>query len=64
MTETKFLSALCGRRVAVTVFLRNGYQLHGIIESFGDTMLFVREDGMQKAIYKHAISTIVPEREV
>ena len=54
------------RRMAarVTVFLMNGYQLRGVITAFDPYVVVVVSDGKQQVIYKHAISTIVPERPV
>jgi host factor-I protein len=64
MTEMKFLEELRREWVPVTVFLMNGFQLHCVITGFDTAMVWVRDGSMEKAIYKHAISTIVPEREV
>ena len=40
----------------------NGFQLRCVITGFDTAMVWVRDGSMEKAIYKHAISTIVPER--
>ncbi len=49
----------------VTLFLMNGFQLRGQIHSYDPyILLLVQADGKQHMIYKHAISTIVPERPV
>lgn len=64
MNEVSFLTRLFGRQEPVTVYLMNGFQIHGVITGSDDDMVWVDSDGKQQAIYKHAISTIVPEREV
>lgn len=52
-------------RSQVTLFLMNGFQLRGQIHSFDlYVVLLVQPDGKQHMVYKHAISTIVPERPV
>lgn len=64
MDEVVFLTRLFGRQEPVTVFLMNGFQFHGVITGSDDAMVWFKSDGKQLAVYKHAISTIVPEREV
>ena len=52
-------------RVNVTIFLMNGYQLRGRITGFDAFVVVVLSgEGKQQVIYKHAISTIAPERAV
>jgi host factor-I protein len=63
MLQEKFLQALVEGRVPVTIYLVNGIRLLGEIESHEQYGLLLR--GMsQQFIYKHAISTILPSREV
>ena len=52
------------RRLAarVTVFLMNGYQMRGVITAFDPFVVVLVTEGKQQMIYKHAISTVVPER--
>ena len=51
-------------RVPVTMFLMNGFQMRGCITGFDAFVVVLTSDGKQQIIYKHAISTIVPERPV
>ena len=51
-------------RVPVTMFLMNGFQMRGCITGFDAFTVVLTSDGKQQIIYKHAISTIVPERPV
>ena len=46
------------------MFLMNGYQLRGIITGFDAFVVVLTSEGRQQVIYKHAISTITPERPV
>ena len=56
------LSKLRRSRMGATVFLVNGYQLRGEIRGFDAFVVLLYSDGKQQMVYKHAISTIVPER--
>ncbi|MBO5339939.1 MAG: RNA chaperone Hfq [Oscillospiraceae bacterium] len=59
-----FLTQLRRERRQVTVFLMNGFQMRGQVSGFDAFTLVLMSDGKQQVIYKHAISTIVPERPV
>lgn len=50
--------------VFVTVFLMNGFQMHGVITAYDNFVVILDSEGKQQMIYKHAISTIVPSRPV
>ena len=45
----------------VTMFLMNGFQMRGHISAFDAFTVVLNSDGKQQVVYKHAISTIVPE---
>ena len=62
--QDEFLNKARRDRVSVTVFLINGYQLRGVIAGFDSFVVILVSDGKQQMIYKHAISTIVPERAI
>lgn len=62
--QETFLSMACKDRINVTVFLVNGFQIRGCIIGYDSFVVVVLTDGKQDIIYKHAISTIVPERTV
>ena len=51
-------------RANVTLFLMNGYQLKGQITGFDAFVVVLMTGDKQQVIYKHAISTIVPERTI
>lgn len=59
-----FLNQARRDRSTVTVFLMNGFQLHGVVKGFDSFTLVLDSDGKQQLIYKHAISTIVPPRPI
>lgn len=58
------LSRLRRSRTGVTVFLVNGFQIRGEIRGFDAFVVLIYSDGRQQMVYKHAISTIAPERPV
>ncbi|HIT25692.1 MAG TPA: RNA chaperone Hfq [Candidatus Enterenecus avicola] len=62
--QDSFLSALRRTAARVTVFLINGFQLRGVVTAFDPYVVVLVSDGKQQVIYKHAISTITPERPV
>ncbi len=59
-----FLTQVRRERRNVTMFLMNGFQMRGFITGFDAFTVILNSDGKQQVIYKHAISTIVPERPV
>lgn len=61
--QEPFLNALRRERVPVSVFLVNGIKLQGQIESF-DQFVVLLKNNVSQMIYKHAISTVVPARNV
>lgn len=58
--QDSFLNQARLERLNVTMFLMNGFQLHGVVKGFDGFTVILDSDGKQQLIYKHAISTIVP----
>ena len=61
--QEPFLNALRKEKVPVSIYLVNGIKLQGQIESFDQFVLLLR-NSVSQMVYKHAISTIVPARNV
>lgn len=61
--QDSFLSELQKEKVSVSVFLVNGIKLHGIIDSFDEHVIMLK-NAVTQMVYKHAISTVVPARTV
>lgn len=59
-----FLNHLRKNKVATTVFLVNGVKLQGIITWFDNFSLLLRRDDHVQLVYKHAVSTIMPNAAV
>lgn len=61
--QDPFLNALRKERIPVSIFLVNGIKLQGQIESFDQFVVLLRNT-VSQMVYKHAISTVVPARNV
>ena len=61
--QDPYLNALRRDRTPVSVYLVNGIKLQGQIESF-DQFVIVLRNAVSQMVYKHAISTVVPVRNV
>ncbi len=55
-----FLNQVRKSKTSVTVFLVNGVKLQGIITWFDNFSILLRRDGHSQLVYKHAVSTIMP----
>ncbi|MDR1892648.1 MAG: RNA chaperone Hfq [Oscillospiraceae bacterium] len=62
--QDQFLSVARRERTALTVFLNNGFQFKGVGKGFDSFTLMLEGDGRQRLVYKHAISTIVPDKPI
>ncbi|WP_431029572.1 RNA chaperone Hfq [Lysinibacillus sp. LZ02] len=62
--QDTFLNHLRKNNVFVTVFLLNGFQLKGLVKSYDNFTVLLEAEGKQHLIYKHAISTFVPTKQV
>ncbi len=61
--QDDFLNQLRIEHVSVSIYLMNGIKLQGNIESF-DQYAILLKNTVSQLVYKHAISTIVPIRNV
>jgi len=61
--QDPFLNALRKERIPVSIYLVNGIKLQGQIESF-DQFVVLLKNSVSQMVYKHAISTVVPARNV
>ena len=62
--QDTFLNRARAERVPLTLFLMNGYQLRGQVAGFDAFVVFLTTDGKQQMIYKHAISTLIPQHRI
>ena len=61
--QDPFLNALRKEHIPVSIYLVNGIKLQGRIDSF-DQYVVILKNSINQMVYKHAISTIVPSRQV
>ena len=61
--QDNYLNQLRKDKIPVVIYLTNGVRLKGIIKRFDNFVIILKENN-QSLIYKHAISTIVPEKEI
>ncbi|ADL12685.1 RNA chaperone Hfq [Acetohalobium arabaticum] len=62
--QDSFLNQVRREDITVTVYLVNGFQLSGKVTGFDNFTVILDTDDQQQMIYKHAISTITPEKAV
>lgn len=61
--QDAYLNRLRKDKVPVVVYLTNGIRLKGVIKGF-DSFVVLLKGSSPQLIYKHAISTILPEKDV
>lgn len=62
--QDQFLNQLRKDGTFVTVFLLNGFQLRGLVKGFDNFTVLLETEGKQQLIYKHAISTFAPQKNI
>jgi host factor-I protein len=60
--QNEFLEGLRKESIPVSIFLVNGIKLQGQIDCFDQYVILLKSNSHQ-AIFKHAISTVVPARD-
>lgn len=56
-----FLNHVRKNKTSLTVFLINGVKLQGVVTWFDQSTMLLRREGHSQLVYKHAISTIMPQ---
>lgn len=56
-----FLNHVRKNQTPLTVFLVNGVKLQGVVTWFDSSSMLLRRDGHSQLVYKHAISTVMPQ---
>ncbi|WP_156289137.1 RNA chaperone Hfq [Oceanobacillus salinisoli] len=62
--QDQYLNQLRKNHISVTVILTNGFQLRGIVKAFDNFTVLVETEGKQQLIFKHAISTFAPVKNI
>lgn len=58
--QDQLLNHVRKNKLPTTIFLVNGVKLQGVITSFDNFSVLLRRDGHVQLVYKHAISTVMP----
>jgi len=58
--QDSFLDQICQDQIPVSVYLKSGVALRGLVKSFDVFTVIVEEEEKQQIVYKHTISTITP----
>jgi host factor-I protein len=62
--QDTFLNQARKENMLTTIFLVNGYQIKGVIRSFDNFTILLDVEGKQQLVYKHAVSTVIPIRNI
>ena len=64
LIQDPFLNEIRKEKIPVSIYLVNGIKLQGLIESFDQFVVLLKNNVCQQMVYKHAISTITPAKAV
>ncbi|MFW6281405.1 MAG: RNA chaperone Hfq [bacterium] len=62
--QDSILNEVRKKKIPVTIYLVNGYQLNGLVLGFDNFTIILNNEGKEQMVYKHAISTIIPQENV
>lgn len=62
--QDNFLNQIRKESIPVVVYLVNGFQIRGLVKAFDNFTVVIESEGKQQLIYKHAVSTFTPTRNV
>jgi host factor-I protein len=62
--QDAFLNYVRKNKTMLTIFLVNGVKLTGVVTWFDNFSVLLRREGHSQLVYKHAISTIMPQQPI
>lgn len=62
--QDSFLNNVRREKVKITLFLNNGFKLTGNVLGFDNYVVFIETEKGQQLVYKHAITSILPFKQV
>jgi len=62
--QDNILNEVRKKNIPVIVYLINGFQLKGEVIGFDNFTIILSSDNKEQLIYKHAISTILPQEKI
>jgi len=62
--QDEFLKSALKENIPVTTYLTNGFQFRGTVTGFDNYVVLLDVEGRQNLVYKHAISTVIPSKNI
>lgn len=62
--QDEFLNKVRKSNISITIYLVNGFQLKGLVKGFDNYTIVLESDEKHNMIYKHAISTLIPSKNI
>jgi host factor-I protein len=62
--QDTFLNHIRKNKIPLTVFLVNGVKLQGIVTWFDSFCVLLKRDAYVQLVFKHAVSTMMPDRPI
>ncbi len=62
--QDSFLNNVRREKITITVYLNNGFKLTGTVIGFDNYVIFIETDRGQQLVYKHAVTSILPYKQV
>ncbi|MCQ2968903.1 MAG: RNA chaperone Hfq [Clostridium sp.] len=62
--QDTFLNNARKSKISVSIYLTNGFLLKGFVKAFDNFTVILDSEGKQMMIYKHAITTISPNKPI
>ena len=59
-----FLNSARKNKIGVSIYLTNGFLLKGYVKGFDNFTIILDSEGKQMLVYKHAITTITPNKPI
>ncbi len=62
--QDTFLNGIRRDKITITLYLNNGFKLTGTVTGFDNYVIIIETDKGQQLVYKHAITSILPFKQV
>ena len=62
--QDAFLNQARLQKIPLTVYLASGHQIRGVLSGFDQFSLLIASDKGQNLVYKHAVSSIIPSKQI
>ena len=62
--QDTILNKVRKEKITITLYLNNGFKLTGTVLGFDNYVIFIETDKGQQLVYKHAITSILPFKQV